>query len=339
MRLIGLPGAWRVLACSSLPDLPATARLRFECVALIERLASNGLAVTRACRLVGVPRATYYRWRKRVRAHGAMGLCDGRAGNRRRRSAPVRDAVRERIRELRKGNPVGKEKLTILLAREGVSVGSSSVQRVLNDLFERGVLQRLGYAQRLTLRRRQAAKRAHALRKTSSVKPRAPGELVQVDTLHERSHAGRVRYQLSAQDPTSKWLHAQMYRSATSSNAGRFLEELITSVPFKLVSVQVDNGSEYMGHFERECQERDIAQYLIPPASPKCNGMIERTQRVFREEHYAFEPPTLTFEDERAALAAFVHYYNHQRPHQALGYLTPAEYLKRRNLQDLSQMS
>lgn len=338
MRLIGSPSALRWLARRSWPDVPASARERLELVSLVERLTELGHSVSRACHLVGVPRANYYRWRARLAAFGVNGLRDGRAGSKRRRHAPVRSLITERVWDARQRYPLGKEKLRVVLAREGIMVSSSTIHRVLTGLFERGALQRIGYAQRSTGKRRRAAKRAHAQRKASGVKPLATGQLVQIDTLHEGSLLGRPRYQFTAQDPTTKWLHAELYSRASSGNAASFLRGLLASAPFEISSVQVDNGSEFKGRFEAACQARNIAECLIPPASPRANGMIERAQRTFREEHYAYEPACLNLEQERAALAAYVHYYNHIRPHQALDYQTPAEYAKNRNLHKLSQL-
>lgn len=332
MRVFGLQGELQRLAKRSWLDLSDSARFKFATVSHIEFLMRHGVKSSRACRSVGVSRASFYRWRRRLRLHGAASLRDGRAFTKRRRHAPVRAAIAERVQQLRDSHKAGKEKLRVHLAKQGVLVGSTTVHRVLHSLFERGVIERIGYRTRLTSKLRRAAKRAHAMRKASKVKPSRPGELVQVDTLHERSILGRPRYQLTAQDPTSKWLHADLYTRANSRNAASFLADMVNAMPFEVISVQVDNGSEFMGEFERACQQRGIAEFTIPPATPKANGMIERTQRVSREEHYAFEPPSSCLEEERAALAAFVHYYNHVRPHQALGYLTPTEYLEARNL-------
>src|SRR5690606_4805080 len=197
MRLVGSPFALRFLASSALPDLPLSARLRFESLALVERLVGRGLSVVGACAAVGVGRATYYRWRSRLAVGGVMALSDGRAGGRRRRSAPVRSRIRPVIVELRSCYPVGKEKLRVLLARRGLEVSASSVHRALSELFERGVVRRMGYPSH-SVRRRQAARRAHALRKRSGVKPGGPGELVQIDTLHEYSLLGQPRFQFTA---------------------------------------------------------------------------------------------------------------------------------------------
>ena len=334
VRVFGLQAELQRLARRSWLDLSEAARFRFEAVSRIEFLMRYGVKSHRACRSVGVSRASFYRWRRRLRLHGAAGLRDGRSGGNRRRYAPVRAAIAEHVQQLRDTHKAGKEKLRMHLAKQGVRVGSSTVHRVLHGLFERGVIERIGYRTRLSGKLRRAAKRAHAMRKASNAKPLQPGELVQIDTLHERSILGRPRYQFTAQDPSSKWLHAELYSRANSHNAASFLTDMVKAMPFEVISVQVDNGSEFMGEFERACQQRGIAEFTIPPATPKANGMIERTQRVSREEHYAYEPPSLSLEEERAALAAFVHYYNHVRPHQALGYLTPAEYLEARNLRN-----
>lgn len=337
MRLRRLPKDFHHIAQSSLPDLPASARSKLAVIRLIEKLAVSG-GIAAACRLAGVPRSTYYRWRVKLKSN-AMALSDGRAGNRRRRRAPAQEQHRAVIEAERQLMRMGKAKLSVTLARRGIHVSASTVHRVLHAAFERGSLQRLGYAGRSTARRRRAAKRAHAERKRSGLRPSTAGELVQVDTLHERSVAGRPRYQFTAVDPTERHLHAQLYASATSRNAAVFLRELVTTFPVPVKSIQVDNGSEFMGEFEAACQQLGIKLYTIPPATPKANGMVERAQRTSREEHYAYEPPTMTLKEERAALAAYVHHYNHTRPHYALAYLTPTEYHQARNPTHLSQLT
>lgn len=333
MRLIGSPSGLRWLARRSWPELPVSARRRLELLSLVERLVACGDSVAKACRVVGVSRASYYRWRRRVRLHGVNSLVDGRVGNRRRRSAPARAALRESVLQLRQRYPLGKEKLRVLLKRGGVQASASTIQRVLSELFERGVVARVGYAGRFRARRRQAAKRSHAQRKRSAQRPVAPGELVQVDALHDYSVPGRVRFQFTAVDPITRFMFAEIYPRATSGNAARFLEHLIAGgMPFTVKSVQVDNGSEFRGQFEAACARLGLGQFIIPPATPKANAKVERCHRSCREEHYAFEPPTQDRAEDQAALAAYVHDYNHTRPHQALGYLTPAEYAEARNL-------
>ncbi|MGI9214863.1 MAG: hypothetical protein ACR2HS_04275 [Gammaproteobacteria bacterium] len=44
---------------------------------------------------------------------------------------------------------------------------------------------------------------------------------------------------------------------------------MIDYFPFKISSIQVDGGSEFMKDFERLCQEKSIDLFVLPPKSPK----------------------------------------------------------------------
>ena len=54
---------------------------------------------------------------------------------------------------------------------------------------------------------------------------------------------------------------------------------------------------------------------------------MERVQRTDREEFYACTSVPPRLEALQPALRAYEDIYNTVRPHQALGYLTPQEYL------------
>jgi transposase InsO family protein len=57
--------------------------------------------------------------------------------------------------------------------------------------------------------------------------------------------------------------------------------------PSKILSIQVDGGSEFMAEFEQTCEELNIPLIVLPPAKPQYNGGVERANRIFREEFYA----------------------------------------------------
>lgn len=331
MRLLALPASFYRSALNPSQDASPLARDRAARLKLIQDIAAGGLTIREACRLVGVPKATYYRWRKRVQQRGLLGLNDGRAGNRRQRHAPARSALRPLIERLRQRYAFGKQKLRIILNKADVKASASSIGRVIRELVQRGVIRPVGYRGPHARRRRIAAKRAHAERKRRGMRPTQPGDLVQIDTLQERSES-LTRYHYSAIDPTTRLAHAGLYPSNNSRHARAFLQELLTSLPFSVRSIQVDNGSEFMGAFEQACQELNIELYTIPPYTPKANAMVERLQRTFRDEHYAFEPPSQNLQERRHALSAYLHHYNHERPHQALNYQTPIEYTHARSL-------
>ncbi|WP_427365685.1 AAA family ATPase [Candidatus Caldatribacterium saccharofermentans] len=67
-----------------------------------------------------------------------------------------------------------------------------------------------------------------------------------------------------------------------------FLEELLRKCPFPVRAIQVDGGSEFYGEFEEACKEYGIKLFVLPPRSPKLNGVVERLNRTFREEFWAY---------------------------------------------------
>ncbi len=112
------------------------------------------------------------------------------------------------------------------------------------------------------------------------------GEHVQIDHMTVRHNGVMVKH-FQAWERKSKYIGAQIYTNASSKSARKFLLELIEQAPFEILSIQVDGGSEFMAEFEDACRQLNIPLYVLPPASPKKNGGVERGNRIFREEFYA----------------------------------------------------
>src|SRR5829696_2295720 len=66
---------------------------------------------------------------------------------------------------------------------------------------------------------------------------------------------------------------------------------------------------------------------FLPPKRPQLNGHVERPQGSWRYEFYGVEDLPSRLKPLQLRIDAFAHRFNHTRPHQALGDLTPAEYL------------
>ena len=98
-------------------------------------------------------------------------------------------------------------------------------------------------------------------------------------------------------------------------------------MPFPVKAIQVDGGSEFQSAFEEACQEMKLPLFVLPPRSPKLNGHVERAQRTHTEEFYELYDGDLEMAPLNEALRNWERVYNHVRPHQALGYLTPHQYL------------
>ena len=75
------------------------------------------------------------------------------------------------------------------------------------------------------------------------------------------------------------------------------------------------------------CRQRGLRLFVLPPRSPKLNGQVERAHRTPTEEFYEVTPCALSITELNRELQAWERTYNTVRPHQALGYLTPQQFL------------
>ena len=211
------------------------------------------------------------------------------------------------------------------MRNEHWQVSTSMVGRILTRLKKRGLLREPSMNGISTKKRRYP--RPYAIRKPNDFQIAQAGDLVQVDTLDVRLLPGVVFKHFTARDIISRWDVLEIHTKATSSNAVGFLETLIRRMPFPLKAIQVDGGSEFQAAFEQECQKRGIRLFVLPPRSPKLNGHVERANRTHTEEFYEFYEGELKIISMNKALQEWERVYNYLRPHQALGYLTPQQFL------------
>src|SRR5579859_7360029 len=141
-----------------------------------------------------------------------------------------------------------------------------------------------------------------------------------------RPSPGVILKQFTARDMVSRWDVIEVHRRATSSAATLFLDTRQRRLPFPLRALQVDGGSEFAALFESACQQRGLRLFVLPPRSPKLNGQVERANRTHTEEFYEVTPCALPIARLNRQLQAWEH-HNTIRPHQALAYLTPQEFL------------
>lgn len=94
-----------------------------------------------------------------------------------------------------------------------------------------------------------------------------------------------------------------------------------------------DNGLIFQSRrFRQACRDYRLRQEFITPYTPEQNGMIERFFRSLKEE-CVWQHAFATFEDARRIIRDWVHWYNHGRPHSALGYRSPVQYRAQQSTQ------
>jgi len=195
------------------------------------------------------------------------------------------------------------------------------------DLKRRGILHEPPKGLVKVKKRKQ--RRPYAIRKPKNYSINEPGDLVQVDTLDVRPLDDRVVKHFTARDVISRWDVVEVHQRATANTATEFLETILARMPFTVKAIQVDGGSEYRAGFEEACQRSGLKLFVLPPHSPKLNGRVERAHRTHLEEFYAVIPKSAQIESLNIELYKWERVYNQIRPHQALDYLTPAEYINK----------
>ncbi len=280
------------------------------------------------CRHFGITPDTFYRWKARYKPKNLKSL---EADPKTKRPHTVRTPstpsyIVSLIQSLREQYPRwGKEKIARLVWKKGYQISVSSVGRTIGRLKERGVLREP--IPNFISSKKRYLKRAWGIRKPETFHSHIPGDLVQVDTMDIRPIPGVVRKQFTARDIVSKWDTLHVFGHATALLAAKFLDMLTESTPFSIRAIQIDGGSEFKGAFEEACKQRGIILYVLPPRSPKLNGCVERSNRTHTEEFYEINDFSFDIIVLNEELHGWEVTYNTVRPNQAIGYLTPLEYI------------
>jgi putative transposase len=304
--------------------LSQDARRRLKAIRWYE---DHGRNASRAARRFGWSRSTFHVWLKRYQTSGPKGLEDRSRRPHKVRQPTWSTELTEAVRELRAAYPRwGKDKLVVLLREQGLLVSVSMVGRILSWLTKQGLIREPDLSDPWILSRPQL--RPYATRKPRDYVPRAPGDLVQIDSADIRLLPdSRSWYKhFTARDVVSRWDVLGVYGRATAITAKDFLEAVLERMPGPVKAIQVDGGSEFKAEFEEACKEKGVRLFVLPPRSPKLNGCVERAQRTHKEEFYQMLDPPDSLAELKERLRTQEVVYNTVRPHQALGQRTPKEY-------------
>jgi transposase InsO family protein len=127
-------------------------------------------------------------------------------------------------------------------------------------------------------------------------------------------------------DDHSRVAYAEIHDDETAVTATLVLAHAVAWFAARGVTVErvlSDNGSAYRSHrWADTCAELGITPRRTRPYRPQNNGKIERFHRTLADGS-AFKRFYNSETARRAALPAWLHEYNHHRPHTAIGKATP----------------
>ena len=113
-----------------------------------------------------------------------------------------------------------------------------------------------------------------------------PGEKVQIDVKEVPYNClrgkvlrdGKHLYQWTGIDECTRMRFVYSFEEHTPENSVKFLKMLIQAFPFKIKTIQTDNGTEITYKYK-----------LIPPRTPWHNGKVERSHRNDQRYFYDWE--------------------------------------------------
>ena len=306
--------------------LNRTARLTpFGRRLLVRRITVEGWPPATAAEMVGVSRATAYKWLRRYRDEGEPGLED-------RPSRPLRRPRALPEREVRR----------ILLARRRLRVGPHRLGPLLGHPRSTvyGVLRRHG-----------ASRLAHADRLTGApvryVRER-PGELVHIDVKRlgrvpdggghrmlgdaaRRRAAGGYDYIHVAVDDATRVAYIAVRPDERAASTVSFIREAVAFFASRGAAVErvmTDNAWTYTHSASLAAlfRELGVRHVRTRPRRPQTNGKAERLIGTLQRE-WAYARLFRSNAERLASLPGWVDAYNRRRPHAGLDGRTPMSVL------------
>jgi len=295
--------------------LPKEAKVRFNFISYYLKHKN----ISKTCRHFGISRRTFYKWFERYKKFGIDGLYNRPKTPNNKRKPEIRNKYKQEIIAIRQKYPTwSKEKIASYLHQEkGIKISPSTVYRVLKEA---------SLIERYKAKKEEERKRKKEVKKRTKkgLKASFPGEVVQIDVKH-LPWKGKTYYQFTAIDKYSRLSYAKLYKTKTSNKAKEFFMEMEKYFGFKIKKVQTDNGSEFLGEFNKYLNEIGVEHYYSYPRSPKTNANVERVIRTIEEELWFIEGLDFEIDELNKKLMRYIRIYNFIRPHHALGYRRPAD--------------
>ncbi|MCX6759743.1 MAG: DDE-type integrase/transposase/recombinase [Candidatus Nealsonbacteria bacterium] len=312
-----LPGAITIARSSFLTDR-LTERAKYK-IKILDWHKGHGNNMSLTARHFGIGRMTLFRWLKRFKHYGIIGLNEYSRKPKHLRKPTTNWNILIRTVELRKQYPAwSKYKIGALLKREGIYISESTVGRILK---RRNLIDK-----RVSAKRRKSALRPKA-RFPRGFKIHSEGDMVQMDTKYIMLPGGHKYYQFTAIDVLSKRRTLRVYPSQSSRNGADFLKECLASFPFQIKTIQTDNGSPFLKEFDKLCKELNLPHYFIYPRTPKQNSYVEISHGADEREFYQQGNSWCILSVMQKKIREWEDTWNNVRPHEALNQMTPNEYL------------
>jgi len=287
----------------------------------VDRVERDGWTLAAAAEAAGVSVRTVSKWLRRFRLEGEQGLLD-------RCSAPASVPLR-----------TGEARVAMIAALRRLRMTGAEIAETLGMPVSTvsGILTRIGLGKLWRLEPVEPPNRYEKKR---------PGELVHVDVKklgrigrpgHRVNGDRRIRsrgvgweYVHVAIDDATRLVYVEVLDDERAATAVGFLRRAIAhfaAFGIRVERLMTDNGNAYRSTIHAlACKTLGIKHLRTRPYRPRTNGKAERFIRTMLGG-WAYGAIYGTSQERRLALAGWLDFYNHQRPHGALGHQAPASRL------------
>lgn len=294
--------------------------------------------ISRACKVMGFSRETFYRYQEAVSKGGVEALLDKnkRVPNFKNR---VDEAIENAVTDYAIEYPAhGQLRASNELRKKGIFVSPSGVR----SIWLRNSLGNM--KQRLMALETKSAEEGFILTESQltalekkkdddlacgEIETHHPGYLGSQDTFYVGTLKGVGRvYQQTFVDTYSKVACCKLYTTKTPITSADLLNDkvlpLFESHDMAIIRMLTDRGTEYCGKVDKHDYQlflaiNDIEHTKTKAASPQTNGICERFHRTILNEFYqvTFRKKIYScLEELQQDLDDWLYYYNHQRTHQ-----------------------
>ena len=231
-------------------------------------------------------------------------------------TADEQAALRIRIKDLAYARvSYGYRRIHVLLKREGWHVNHKRVYRLYRD-------------EGLMMRPKKPRRHVSYKRRVERVAAIEPNEGWSMDFMQDQLFDGRRFRLLTLVD---NFTRESLAIEVAQGLGGKHVVEALQRVGEKRQlpkTIRVDNGPEFTSKvLDQWAYINGVELDFIRPGKPTENALIESFNGRVRDECLN-ENWFLSIEDAREKIAAWRQHYNHDRPHRALGTLSPAEFVK-----------
>lgn len=295
---------------------------------MLEEHLSQSITVKDVCKKYQVSRTTFYKWFGRYLDSGTSGLLN-KARTNGRQPNQISEQLEQIILDYSYDHPShGPVSISLNLKRKGILVGKTAVYNTLkrNRLnLKKYRFERLKSNENVVISKHQLDRE---LSKVRSIKTKAPGYLIALDTYYIGTLKGIGRiYQMTAIDTFSNYAWAKVYTSKSAQAACDFLLHLRAHSQGRIISrVLTDNGLEFTTHhaskkhkFEDLLSFYKIKHRYTKIRHPWTNGAVERLHQTINQEFYQVKfrkKIYQTLQQLQDDLDEYIDEYNFQRPNQ-----------------------